>query len=399
MNQYWNYFTNKHHVSFGQGSLDKLPSLAANALEHNRVKSRSKILLVTASCFTDMGVTDRVRVLLDTTRLQILDNVQPNPELNYIESMSKELMDQNIGIVVGLGGGSTIDTAKALSYVLSSGDHMSLRGHFEAGVELPNVQPFPVIAIPTTAGTGSEVTPFATIWDRECVSKYSLANSSLCPQIALLDPELTLSLPENMTVSTGLDALSQGLEAIWNRNATPITTMYALRAIKIVLDTLPRLVTNLNSISDRSKMLEASLLSGLAISTTRTALAHSISYPITARYGVPHGLACSFVLPALLEFNASADDGRLKEIAQQLGSYSVHELVKRLEHFLASLGTDARLRQYIHRIDDLIDLAPRMLTPGRADNNLHSADVGDVIEILKTAGEQVWIDEQMKENE
>lgn len=392
MNNHWNYFSNKKHISFGQGSLDNLPSLAANVLAHHRVKRQNRILLVTAPCFTDMGVTDRVRLLLDTKRLQILDNVQPNPELSYIESTVKELLDQNIGIVIGLGGGSTIDTAKALSFVLSSGDQMSLRSHFEAGIDLPQVQPFPVIAIPTTAGTGSEVTPFATIWDRECVSKYSLASSSLCPQIALLDPELTLSLPENMTVSSGLDALSQGLEAIWNRNATPITTLYALRAIKIVLDTLPRLVTSLNIIADRTRMLEASLLSGLAISTTRTALAHSISYPITARYGVPHGLACSFTLPALLEFNSSADDGRLKEIARQLGSDSVHGLVDRLAKFLASLGTHARLRQYIHRIDDLIDLAPRMLTPGRADNNLHTADIVDVIEILKTAGEQVWID-------
>src|SRR5690606_14532428 len=126
------------------------------------------------------------------------------------------------------------------------------------------------------------------------------------PAVALVDPDLTRSLPESETVSTGLDALSQGLEAWWNRNAGPVTDAFALRAARLALDTLEPLVADLGDPVLRTAMAEASLLAGLAISGTRTAVAHSISYPLTLRFGIPHGLACGFTLPVILEYN---DDG------------------------------------------------------------------------------------------
>jgi phosphonate metabolism-associated iron-containing alcohol dehydrogenase len=285
-------------------------------------------------------------------------------------------------VVVGLGGGSALDTAKALGFVLGAGTPEALRQHFEHGAALPDARPLPLIAVPTTAGTGSEVTPFATIWDLARAKKYSLAGPRLYPSVALLDPTLTLSLPREVTVSTGLDALSQGFEAIWNRNATPITTLYALQAIRIAFGVLPRLIDAPDDLASRSQMLGASLLAGLAISRTRTALAHSISYPITARYGMPHGLACSFTLPAILEFNAAADDGRLARAAAELGCGSTHGLRAKLERLLSALRVGRLAGQYIRSAEDLLALAPEMLTPGRADNNMRPADVAQVRKIL-----------------
>jgi alcohol dehydrogenase len=139
---------------------------------------------------------------------------------------------------------------------------------------------------------------------------------------------------------------------------------------------------DLGDLELRSRMLEASLLAGLAIARTRTALAHSMSYPITARYGVPHGLACGFTLPAILEFNAAEDDGRLADIASHLGLASTHALREALRQLLQSLGVTQALRQYIPSRAALLDLAPRMLTPGRADNNLRAATTEDVRQIL-----------------
>lgn len=377
VNEGWWDFRNPVRILFGPRRLTELLSLVA----------MRRVLLITTRGFTKRGLTSQVHNIIGADRMRVLDNVQPNPDLRDIENDSRALLGESIEVVIGLGGGSALDTAKTISFILSAGAPECLRAHFEYRVDLPHVIPMPVIAIPTTAGTGSEVTPFATVWDRQREKKYSLATPHLYPEVALLDPELTLSLPRDVTVTTGLDALSQAFEAIWNRNSTPITTAYALKAIGIVFQKLPKLINGLHDLEYRSRMMEASLLSGLAISRTRTALAHSISYPITARHGMPHGLACSFTLPALLDFNAQADDGRFAEVVVRLGFASVAALRDGLSKFLLSLGVDAFLKKYISSIEDLVNLAPEMLTPGRADNNLRSASIDNVKMILKTAWE------------
>lgn len=273
--------------------------------------------------------------------------------------------------IVALGGGSAIDTGKALSVILPGvGSDFSLRRHVVDGLPLPASGPLPLTAIPTTAGTGSEVTPFATIWDREREKKLSLTSPAIFPRMAVLDPDLTLGLPEDETVASGLDALSQGLESIWNRNANAVSLAVATRAVYLALNTLPRLVREPGSIELRSRMMEASLLAGIAISSTRTALAHSMSYPLTAVYGLPHGIACSFTLPALLDYNSKVDDGRFLQLIRALGLESVRALREVLIELLRDLRVGDRLRRYIPKLSDVVDLAPKMYTPGRADNNI-----------------------------
>jgi len=367
----WSYH-NPVELRFGAGRLAELPELVGER----------RALLVTTPGFSRRGLTAQVADMLARVRPVIFDQVQPNPGLQQIERVGQDLRDQRAEVLIGLGGGSAIDTAKALSVVLAAGAPDMLRAHLQSNAPLAPLSPLPLIAIPTTAGTGSEVTPFATIWDHECQQKYSLARPDLCPQVALLDPTLTTSLPADVTIATGLDALAQGFEAIWNHNATPISTLYALRAISLAFATLPRVAADLGSLELRTRMLEASLLAGLAIAKTRTALSHSMSYPITAHYGVPHGLACSFTLPALLDFNAAEDDGRLADIAGYLGLVSVPALGEALRLLLQTLGVDQSLRQYIPSRAALLELAPRMLTPGRSDNNLRAAGVEDVRRIL-----------------
>ena len=159
----------------------------------------------------------------------------------------------------------------------------------------------PIYAIPTTSGTSSELTHWATIWDNDAFIKHSLSNESLYPKEAIYDPCLTLSLPREITMHTALDALSHSFESIWNNNANPISTHYALNAIEIILRDLVALAVNLDSLPLRSSIMQASIYAGLAFSNTQTALAHALSYPLTMRFGTPHGLACSFSLPLLLD--------------------------------------------------------------------------------------------------
>lgn len=159
----------------------------------------------------------------------------------------------------------------------------------------------PLFAFPTTAGTSSELTQWATIWDSGARVKYSLSHPTLYPQMAAYDMSLFASLPREVLLHTTLDSLSHACEAIWNKNANPLSTNHALRAIELILAYLPRLLGDLRDCVARECLVRASIHAGLAFSNTQTALAHAISYPITMESGVPHGLACSFSLPLLCE--------------------------------------------------------------------------------------------------
>lgn len=377
-------FHNPVRIIFGAGSFDELAKMV-----------EGRILLVTTPGFTRRGVTERVRGLIGEERLVVHDAVEPNPDLGVVEAAAHGLAGHGVSAIIALGGGSAMDTAKAFAVLLGEGGgEFSLRAHLERGAPLPSGRALPIYTIPTTAGTGAEVTPFATIWDRASEKKYSLAGPSVYPHTAILDPLLTLGLPEEETVASGLDALSQGLESIWNRRANPITIALATRAVRLALGALPRLVREPENVELRAEMLEASLLSGLAISVTRTALAHSISYPLTARYGIPHGLACSFTLPALLEYNVVTDDGRLADLAGQLGLAGWVELRRVLRELLLELGVAERLRRYLAEPAASLELVGEMYTPGRADNNLRAVGEREIAHILTLAWRDLGLMEE-----
>ncbi|WP_413813784.1 iron-containing alcohol dehydrogenase, partial [Rhizobium sp. Root482] len=141
--------------------------------------------------------------------------------------------------------------------------------------------PLPCYVVPTTSGTGAEVTPFATVWDETTNTKYSLANADMFPVAAILDPELTIDMPREVTLATGLDAISQALESVWNRSCNAITFGWAISSLRLSLSALGKVANTPDDLQARSDMAQASLLAGLCISHTRTALAHSMSYPIT----------------------------------------------------------------------------------------------------------------------
>ena len=169
----------------------------------------------------------------------------------------------------------------------------------------------------TTAGTGSEVTSWATVWDSADGSKYSLANPKLYPEVAVLDPALTVRAPRGLTLATGLDALSHALESIWNVNGNPVSANFAVEAAREIIDTMPRLLERPDDMALRARQARASLLAGLAFSNTKTALAHNISYDITLKSGTIHGIACSFSLPVVMRWATGADpncDAALRRI-------------------------------------------------------------------------------------
>lgn len=295
----WRY-RNPVDVKFGAGTFDTIGQVLAGRT----------YCLVTydeangGSTFADL--TRRLTALAGEPAARVR-NIGPNPDfIGLTESCRLYVAaEKPIEAIVALGGGSVIDAAKVLA--AASGDFSRVRAFLETGKGGETLGTTPIIAIPTTSGTGSEVTSWATVWDTEAKKKYSLARSGLYPEVALVDPLLTVGLPRGITISTGLDALSHALESIWNVNANPVSTALAERAAREVLEALPALADNLRDTDLRSRLSRASLFAGLAFSNTKTSLAHSLSYHLTLHHGVPHGIACSFSLPMVMRAVAGCD--------------------------------------------------------------------------------------------
>lgn len=252
--------------------------------------------------------------------LAIADAINPNPSLGMLQRICGQLQSsaEGIEVIVGLGGGSVMDTAKFLA--AGRCDFRSVACYLDGQVALGG-KALPIIAVPTTAGTGSELTKWATIWDPEQGRKLSLNRDDLYAEAAYIDPELTASLPWPLTLASGLDALSHALESLWNRHANPITRSFAIAAAGDVRTALARLQANLDDQDARSMLAAGAMKAGLAFSNTQTALAHNISYPITLEYGVAHGIACSFCLPEVMAAAVGADapcDAALEAIFGEL---------------------------------------------------------------------------------
>lgn len=370
----WRY-NNPVDVHFGPGIINNLPEFVSG-----------ETVLVTTSGTTKRGLTRKISKLLGHSLVVLFDKVEPNPTFETIKAAYRELKQVDYDYIVAVGGGSTIDTAKSVAAIRASGSEDWIEDHLKRNAPFPKLfNPKPIIAIPTTAGTGSEVTMWATVWDMEEKKKYSISHPSLYPEKAILDPELTLTLPEKETIYTGLDALSHAMESIWNKNHNPVSDMFALKAIELVQKHLPELRYDLGNVNLRTHLLRASLFAGMAFSNTKTALAHSISYPLTARFGIPHGLACALPLPHLLRFNNERAPERIGIIAKALGVDQTSEsMVSEIMQLFDRLGVSPHLADYgIDSAGNRELILKSAFTPGRADNNIVEINHQDLVDLIK----------------
>jgi phosphonate metabolism-associated iron-containing alcohol dehydrogenase len=308
----WRYH-NPVAVHFGWGALENLPSLVGDR----------EAVVITFPEARAAGLEGRLKVLLGPRLREVVSDVEPNPEVAWFGARYAAFWKRHGGaLLVAVGGGSAIDTAKLLQVATRAGDFESLLAALAAGRQPEVARALPLIAVPTTAGTGSEVTPWATLWERSSATpkKYSLHVDETWPEAALVDPQLTLSAPAAVTRNSALDALSHCLESIWNVNCNPVSDTLAVEAARTVIATLPALIEVPADAALRSAMSRAALMAGLAFSNTRTALAHSISYEMTLRHGLPHGLACSFTLPLVWRLASGADAARDAVLARVFGA-------------------------------------------------------------------------------
>jgi len=328
-------------------------------------------LIITDKVFTGNNLAQELSCLIDRDDTVIFDGVFSNPELDDIDSAVNSFRGEGIVNVVALGGGSVIDFAKAAAVFLKGSGELTLDHCLrKESAKSPDEKLF-LMAIPTTAGTGSEVTPFATVWDSVQQKKFSLAGDMVFPSIALLDPVLTSGVPQDVTLYTGLDVLSHSLESIWNRNASPVSEAYAFQALHLSLKALPRVLEDGNNLDSRRDMQWASTLAGLAISQTRTAIAHSISYPLTLKFGVPHGLACGFTLESLIDIYIRSGDPQKNVI----------NLLNELKALLGQFKLKEKITGYTSPVQ-IKELVGEMYNPARADNYLYKADDTFILDVL-----------------
>lgn len=337
---------NPVNIDFAWGSLQRLP----------QILDGKPALLVLFPEARGIGLRGELEKMLPHL-VGVIDDVQPNPALRHVEALHRRFWTEwkHAEIVVAIGGGSVLDTAKCLCVTTGVG----FAGALDAAQ--PITESRPLIAVPTTAGTGSEVTPWATVWDPDAAPprKLSLHRQQAWPHTALVDPSLTRSLQRGATIAGALDALSHSLEAIWNRNANPVSDRLAVGAARKVIEILPKVLASPADRESRSALSLAATMAGLAFSNTKTALAHEISYALTLQRGITHGIACSAPLPLVWRL-AQGKDGARDAVLAEIFDCPASDGAARLENFLHGVDVATDLRRYDFssaEIDAILDKA------------------------------------------
>ena len=297
-------------VQMGAGS-------SAGLLEVVGSLGGSRLTVVTDAGVRAAGIVDRVLAPLAAAGIpvDIDDTAQPNPKDVDCEASARRATAFGADLIVGVGGGSPLDAAKTVAMLMTNGGAARDWGFtrpFEA-------DPLPVVAIPTTAGTGSEVTTVAVVTDTEKKFKMTLGDPRMAPAVALVDPDLTMSVPPATTAATGMDALTHAVEAYTCRVSNPVSDALALRAMRMIAANVETAVRDGSDRAAREAMLTASTIAGMAFGNADVAAVHCISEAIGGLYDTPHGVANSVFLPVVFQWNIEADPARHADVAECLG--------------------------------------------------------------------------------
>ena len=312
----------------------------------------------------------------------VLGDVPSDPTDVSVQAALDQVRSCHPEWIIAVGGGSVLDTAKAAAVLANHRGPLVdyIRG--ERLIESPGI---PLVAVPTTAGSGSEVTPYASLTDSESKQKISLSHWFLYPRHAVLDPSLTLSCSPQQTAISGMDALAHAIEGYWSKRSTVVTDATALAAARLISEALPMAHGSPENENARCKMIEGSVLAGLTISNARTTAAHAVSYPLTVNFGVPHGLACAMLLPPFIRYN----DGTMavdkeRQLLNQLGLATMGQLADTVEDLKDQINLPRRLSDLGLSKTDLPTIIDNGFRPDRMSNNPRDVSAAELGVILET---------------
>lgn len=297
-------------IDFGRGALEDLPGVIGK----HGMKS---LMLVYDGGVKAAGIADKVIAQIEKTGVSyvIFDGVIPNPTNEVVEEAAKMALEAKVDGFVAVGGGSSIDLAKAVNVLMTNPGPIGAYG----GINMVKNACLPLVAIPTTAGTSSEITNVSALIDTEKVIKYVVIDDKITASDVIADPELTRTVPRSVTAATGMDAITHAVESYISNMATPLTEYNALKGLSILYENLPKVCENGDDMDAREQMMLGCIITGFSFSNANLGLVHGIAHTLSAHFGLPHGMANACVLPYVMRYNAENCPEKMADLAGAIG--------------------------------------------------------------------------------
>jgi alcohol dehydrogenase class IV len=378
-------FRTTKRILFGPGSIERLGPEA-------QLLKAKKILIITDQGVIQAGLLEGVEKSLQSVNLPfvIFNGVEPDPRIEVVEKSVDKAKKEGIDLIIGFGGGSSLDIAKVTSIMITN------TGKIDSffGIDLVPNPGVPVILIPTTAGTGSEVTPIAILSDTKEKLKKGIVSPTLFPEVAILDPKLTIGLPPSVTAFTGMDALTHAIESYYSINATDLSDLLAFRAMELLSKNLRMAYAQGENLAARSCVLEGSLLAGIAFANAGVGAVHAFAYPLGGEFHLAHGLTNTLMLPYVMRYNILGCPSKFAQMAKAFGEKveGISELIgaEIAVRFIERLSDDIRVPRRLRDVGIPEDAIPRLAEAAMKvtrllANNPRKVTLEDAVAIYKSA--------------
>lgn len=378
----FNFFA-KSNITFGRGAIEKLPEIL-NRYELN------KIMVVYDGGVKAAGIAERVMEQVEKAGVKavVFDGVIPNPTNEVVEEAAAIAKEEEVDGFVAAGGGSSIDLAKAINVLMTNPGTIGEYG----GIGMVKNACLPLIAIPTTAGTSSEITNVSALIDTEKVIKYVVIDNNIVASDVIADPDFTRTVPKGVTAATGMDAITHAVESYLSNMATPLTEYHSLKGLEILYENLPKVVKDGSDMDAREQMMLGCIITGFGFSNANLGFVHGIAHTLSAHFGLAHGMANATVLPYVMEYNAESCPEKMVDLAKAIhlpvtGNLEEDKflLAKELKKLTTELGIKTLSEQGICK-EDFKTLAEDVLKEPVLDfNPRQNITEEDILAILEKA--------------
>ena len=371
-------------LMFGEGSLAYIKT----------IKAKKVSIVIGGHSMEKSGMLAKVEGYFKETGAEtmVIRGVEPDPSFETVLRGRNEMLEFEPDLIVGLGGGSAMDAAKAM-WIFYEHPELTQMEDILPPNEFPKLRgKARMCCIPSTSGTASEVSRSIVISDNEKGLKHGVGNMEMMPDIAICDPEVTMSMPAKITAETGMDALTHALEALASNRANYLSDILASQAAQDIMETLPTAYENGNDIKARETMVQASMVAGIAFTNVSLGIVHSMAHALGAVYDTPHGVANAILLPTVMEYNADATGDKYKYIAKAMGVEGVEDMtqeeyrkaaVDAVKKLSADVGIPADLKEIVKE-EDIQFLAESAYADACAPGNPKDASVEDIIGLYKS---------------
>lgn len=371
------------NIEFGMGALEKLPKILKES-------NSNHVFLVSDRGLEKIGVVDRVKNIIEKAQIKCTTylDVVPNPTITVVTNATDLYKESGATSIIALGGGSPLDVSKAVGVLSTFGGEIT---DYEGLNKVPGPI-VPIIAIPTTAGTGSEVTASSVITDEKRNYKFSIVSYETIPKYALLDPELIMTAPQSIAAACGIDALIHAIEAYLSKQSSPFSDAMAEKAMELIGRNLRNFVKNRGDKEAACGMMIGSNFAGISFAWARLGNVHAMSHPVSAFYHVPHGIANSVLLPTVMEYNSIVDNGRyekiynyIKEDSGIVNNFKPEMLINELKKLNDDLGIPKSLSELGVKEDSIEDMAKDAMKSGNVLANPRETNLQNMIDLYKKA--------------